>query len=264
MRRTSTLLRPACLLLLLSLLLSACDAGSPTPLSLPTEGATLQPMIDAPALSQDLILLSMEENGFAHLFVTIPGKMELTRITAGPWNDITPSLSPDGSRLAFSSNRGGFYDLYLLDLQTGGIQQITNTPEFDASPTWSPDLAWLAYETYKPDNLEIALFSLTDPAQGQVLLTNDPASDHSPAWAPNGRQIVFISDRTGNSEVWLADLDRTDPGRIRNISNSPGSAEEHPVWNADGSRLAWASEAQSLVYSGIYIWDAARPERAAQ
>jgi TolB protein len=214
-------------------------------------------------MAQDLIILSMEENGFAHIFVTIPGKLELTRITAGPWNDITPVLSPDGSRLAFSSNRGGFYDLYLLDLQTGGIQQLTNTPDFDASPTWSPDLAWIAYETYRQDNLDIALFSLTDPTQTRVLLTDDPGADHSPSWAPGGRQIVFISDRTGNSEVWLADLDRTDSGRFMNLSNSPDAAEEHPAWSADGSHLVWAAEAQTLVYSGIYIWDSARPDRPA-
>lgn len=260
-------LRPAlpAICLLLCLALAACGApASPTPLVLPTEGATLAPVINAPALSRDLIILSMEENAYAHLFVTIPGELELTRITAGPWNDITPALSPDGSRLAFSSNRGGFYDLYLMDLQTGGIQQLTNTPEFDASPTFSPDLAWVAYETYKQDNLEIALTSLTDPAQGQVMLTQDPASDRSPAWAPNGRQIVFISDRTGSSEVWLVDLDRTDAGRWQNLSNSPNSAEEHPAWSADGERLVWASEAQSLAYSGIYIWDSTRPDRPAE
>ncbi len=259
-----SLLRLVLLLLLLSLALSSCGvAPTPTAVTLPTGEATLQPIINAPALAQDLIILSMEENGFAHLFVTIPGKLELTRITAGPWNDITPVLSPDGTRLAFSSSRGGHYDLYLLDLQTGGIQQLTDTPEFDASPTWSPDMAWLAYETYHQDNLEIALYSLADPAQGQVMVTNDPAADHSPAWAPNGRQIVFISDRTGNSEVWLFDLDRTDSGRWKNLSNSPDSAEEHPAWSADGSRLVWASEEQSLTYSGIYIWDSARPDRPA-
>ncbi len=258
------LLRPVCLLLFLSLALSSCaGAPSPAPASLPTAENTLQPIIQAPALAQDLIILSMEENGFAHLFVTIPGRLELTRITAGPWNDITPVLSPDGSRLAFSSDRGGHYDLYLLDLQTGGIQQLTDTPEFDASPTWSPDLAWLAYETYRQDNLEIALYSLTDPAQGQTLVTNDPAADHSPAWAPNGRQIVFISNRTGNSEVWLFDLNRTDSGRWMDLSNSPDSEEEHPSWSPDGSRLVWASQGQSLAYSGIYVWDSSRPDRPA-
>lgn len=252
------------LLLLSALLLSACGGiPSPTAISGSLESATAQPVIDAPAMAQDLIVLSMEENGFAHLFVTIPGVLELTRITAGPWNDITPSLSPDGSRLAFASNRDGFYDIYLLDLQTGGIQRLTETPEYDASPTWSPDLAWIAYETYVQDNLEIALLSLSDPTQNRVLLTNDPAADHSPAWAPSGRQIAFISNRTGDSEVWLADLDRTDSGRFTNLSHSPQSAEKHPAWSADGSHLTWASESQTMGYSGIYFWDTARPDRPA-
>ena len=257
-------LRLLLILLVLSLVLSACGAATPPVVpTVPDQAETAQPVIYAPALAQDLIVLSLEENGYAHLFVTIPGKLELTRITGGAWNDITPSLSPDGSRLAFASNRDGFYDLYLLDLQTGGTQRLTNTPEYDSSPSWSPDLAWIAYQTYAGDNLEIALFSLTDPSQSSVLLTDDPGADHSPAWAPNGRQIAFVSNRSGNSDIWLADLNRTDAGRLTNLSNSPDSAERHPAWSRDGSHLAWSSEAQAIGYSGIHVWDASQPSRPA-
>ncbi|MFZ5878617.1 MAG: TolB family protein, partial [Chloroflexota bacterium] len=212
----------------------------------------------------DLVVLSIEENGYAHLFLTIPGEVGLTRITAGDWNDITPAVSPDGSRIAFASNRDGFYDLYLLDLNSGGIQRLTDTPAYDSSPTWSPDLAWIACATYTGDNLEITLHSLTDPQQAQILLTENAASDHSPAWAPNGRQIVFVSDRSGDSEIWLADLDINDQTRFRNLSNAPQSAETHPAWNADGSRLAWTSDSLQLGYSGIHVWESNQPERPAR
>jgi TolB protein len=255
-------------LILVSLLFAGCSqqVNTPSPESIPPAAAdtlTPEPVVSA-GLARNLVVLSIEENGYSHLFVTIPGEMPLTRLTAGDWNDITPAISPDGSRIAFASNRDGFYDLYLLDLQSGGVQRLTQTEQFDSSPTWSPDLAWIAYTTYVDDNLEIAFYSLTDPAQGQILLTDDPASDHSPAWAPNGRQIAFVSDRSGDSEIWLADLDIKDESRFTNLSHSPQSAESHPAWNADGSRLMWASDSLQLGYSGIYIWDVKQPTRPAQ
>ncbi|MBI5294044.1 MAG: TolB family protein [Chloroflexi bacterium] len=263
--------RPAVLpallgLLLIGSLLAGCAAPSPTHPSEPVTPTAADTSTPEPvaALARDLVVLSIEENGYAHLFLNIPGEVELTRITAGDWNDITPAVSPDGSRIAFASNRGGFYDLYLLDLQSGGIQRLTETEQFDSSPTWSPDLAWIAYTTYADGSLEVALYSLADPEQGQILLTENAASDHSPAWAPNGRQIVFVSDRSGDSEIWLADLDINDDTRFRNLSNSPQSAETHPAWDAQGKRLVWASDSLDLGYSGIYVWEVDQPSRPAQ
>jgi TolB protein len=228
--------------------------------------ATAAPNIILPSLGdfQDTIILSIEENGYSHLFAYIPGKLQLTRLTEGDWNDITPSVSPDGKLLAFASNRNGHYDIYTLDLTTAEVKQITDTLEYDASPTWSPDLAWIAYETYKNDNLEIAIHSLTDPTKADVMLTEDPAADYSPVWAPNGRQILFISSRSGDADVWLANLDVTDETRFKDLSNTPDAQESHPTISSNGKEVAWATLYQSIGYDGIYVkdlTDLARPPR---
>jgi TolB protein len=220
--------------------------------------------ISVPSDSKDVMLLSIEENGYAHLFIVVPGELPLMRLTAGAWNDISPSLSPDGTRLAFASDRDGFWDIYLLDLQTGGTQRLTDTPQYDAFPTWSPDLAWVAYESYIGDNLEIVIHSLSDSSLEPINLTYHSAADTSPVWSPDGRQIVFISNRGGDSDVWMADLDRTDASRFIDLSNTPRAAESHPVWKADGSQLAWASEAQDFGQNGIYLWNKDEPNRAAR
>lgn len=210
----------------------------------------------------DVMILSIEENGYAHLFAYMPGKLDFTRLTSGKWSDITPSISPNGKSVAFASNRGGYWDIYTLDLQSGQVSQLTNTPEYDSSPSWSPDGAYVAYETYRNGSLDIAILSLTDPAQEPIILTDDPASDHSPAWAPNGRQIAFISDRSGNADVWLADLNKT-IGRFTDLSNTPQSAESNPVWSPDGLHLAWASDPWNNDENGIYVWNADSPDQAA-
>jgi TolB protein len=175
----------------------------------------------APRNAEEVVIFSLEEDGYAHLFAYIPEGLPFTRLTSGDWDDVTPSRSPDGEKIAFTSNRSGFWDLYLLDLSTGDITQLTDTPEYEGAPTWSPDSSFLAFESYVDDNLEIVVGPAENPLDGAVRLTTSRASDYSPTWAPDGRHIAFIS----NGEVILANLDRTDNGRFQNLSNTDIASE---------------------------------------
>ncbi len=96
---------------------------------------------------------------------TLPQDLPLTRITTGDWNDTAPALSPDRTQLAFASDRNGFWDLYVMDLQTGDVKQITDSPEYNSAPSWSPDAQWLVFETYINDNLEVSIVSVNDRNQ---------------------------------------------------------------------------------------------------
>ena len=214
---------------------------------------------------EGVIFFSMSEGGYAHIFAYHPQFIPFTRLTNGPWDDIHPAPSPDGSHLAFSSNRNGHWDLYILNWADGEITQITDTPQYEGAPTWSPDNQWLVYESYVPlngtnppaaeftttatpaalgENLEIFILQINpdNPAAYEpIRLTDSVAADHSPVWSPGGRQIAFVSDRSGDPEVWLADLDRIED-RFQNISNNPRAADSFPAWSPDGRKLAWASK----------------------
>jgi TolB protein len=192
-----------------------------------TESATVSPQpISTLTFTQGLIILAMDEGGNTHLFAYQPADngeaqpLPLTRLTNGPWDDINPAFSPDGQTVAFASNRSGYWDIYLLDLNSGGITRLTDTLEYEGAPSWSPDNKWLVYESYTNENLEIEIQSV-NPAEDSILLTNDPAADFSPAWSPDGRKIVFVSNRGGEDEIWLADLDKVEDQRFQNISQNP-------------------------------------------
>jgi len=205
--------------------------------------------------------LSIEENGYAHLFLFRPNDIGLMRITFGAWNDAAPALDPQRNRLAFASDRDGDWDLYVMDLKSGETKQITNSLQYDSSPSWSPDGQWLAFETYVNENLEVGVVNVDS---GEIVpLTQNAASDHSPAWAPDGRNIAFISNRGGDSDVWLANLDLAGEDRYQNLSNTPFASENNPLWNADGSQLLWSSISQTVGFSGLYIWNAATLNRSA-
>ncbi len=216
--------------------------------------------LDGP-LSQGLMVLSLQDGAYAHLFAYRPQGLPLTRLTNQPWDDITPALSPDGTQVAFSSKANGYFDLFLLNLASGQTTRLTDTAAYDANPTWSPDGRWLAFESYVDNNLEIYILSLEDLSQPAIRVTDDPGADFDPAWAPQGRQIAFVSNRTGTDQVWLADLDNVD-NRFKLLSQEPNANQEHPAWSPDGNTLAWASTQDGM--TSLNLWDSRQPDQPAR
>ena len=232
------------------------STASPLPPS-PTPPPTITPIqLNQILLKNGLLVFSLAEGLDTHLFAYQPDTLPLTRLTLGAWDDITPAISPDGKWIAFASNRAGVWDLYLLELSTGELSRLTNTPEYDAAPSWSPDGLWLSYESYVDDNLELFILPVAGD-QSPIRLTEDPAADFSPAWSPGGRQIAFVSNRSGQNDIWIADLDQTGEDRFLNLSQTPRTAETHPAWSPDGARLAWASVEDG--YHAILFSDGTSP-----
>ncbi len=267
MSKRSSLLLSTAYCLLITVLIASCG---PRPTLTPTQSEpaastpteTPVPVANTPVSDPGggVLVLSMTETGTAHLFAFSPTTLTLTRLTSDPWDDITPALSPDGTRIAYASRRNGYWDLYTLNLQTGEILRLTDTLEYDAAPSWSADGTWVVCESYTGDNLDLFVRSATDPTKAPIRLTDSPAADHSPVWEPGaGRQVVFISNRSGQDDVWLADLGRTGEERYTNISNTPLARESHPVWSADGMQIMWAS-VDGAGLSGIYVYDTRTPE----
>jgi TolB protein len=207
------------------------------------------------------IFLSLADGGYFHLFAYSPQTLPLTRLTAGAWDDITPALSPDGHKLAYSSHRNGYWDLYTIDLEMGSITRLTDSLEYDGAPSWSPDGAFIAYESYASGNLDIYVRSIINPTQDPIQLTQDPAADSSPAWSPKGRQIAFVSNRSGNPAIWLANLDNA--GDFKNVSRLPLTISSHPAWSPDGNLLAWAASDPITGQTSLYTWDTRNPTNPA-
>jgi TolB protein len=237
-----------------------------TPLPEPTSTATAPPpetpisstiqtatptQESSPPPNEGMIVLAFNEAGYSHLFAYQQLGLPYIRLTSGPWDDITPALSPDGRWVAFASNRSGPWDLYMLDLHSGDLLRLTDTPQYDAAPSWSPDGNLLAYESYDQD-LEILIRTVFDD-QTLINLSEHPSADYHPAWSPQGRQLAFVSNRSGEPEVWLADFDNFDEGRFTNLSQSTDKQEAHPAWSPDGKALVWTA-LQGGTHS-LYLWE---------
>ena len=142
-------------------------------------------------------------------------------------------ISPDGSRLAMSSERMGNLDVWILPAAGGEMTQLTTDPTPEWTPSWSPDGSEIAFHAYRSGNREIWVM----PSDGGPArqLTTHPTADMIPTWSSDGREIAFISDRGGARNLWIVDAGGGEP---RQLAADGRSAE----WSPDGSTIVFARD----------------------
>jgi len=185
------------------------------------------------------ITFAASEYGYSHLWIFVPGDPAPFQITSGLWDDHDPAVEPSGNHIAFSSNRDGNWDIYLLEIISGETRRLTATLGYEGHPSWSPDGQWITYEAYYEGNYDIWLMPITGVSE-PIRLTSNSAMDLSPTWSPDGRKILFVSNREGNFDLYLADLDAVDE-RFVNLTNTPDSIEKDPTFAPTDNLLSYTS-----------------------
>ncbi|MBI3460336.1 PD40 domain-containing protein, partial [Candidatus Acetothermia bacterium] len=147
----------------------------------------------------------------------------------------SPVLSPDGSKIAFASNRDGNQEIYLMNADGTGSVNLTQNKAEDFLPAWSPDGSKIAFVSTRDQNDEIYVMNAN--GSGQTRLTNNPASDWKPTWSPDGKQIAFTSDREGNLEVYVMNADGSNPVNI----TKNGARDWRPSWSPVSNQIVFAS-----------------------
>ncbi len=154
-----------------------------------------------------------------------------------------PSL--DYTKIAFTSDRDGDNDIYLMDADGSSVVQITDDPSDDRGATWSPDGQRIGFDSDRDGDYEI--YSMDRDGSNLVQLTDNTATDFWKHWSPDGSKIVFISDRDGNSEVYVMNVDGS--GQT-NLTNNP-ALDTSPSWSPDGSKVLFSSDRDGN--SEIYV-----------
>ena len=97
-------------------------------------------------------------------------------------NDFSPTWSPDGSRIAFDSERDGNLEVYVMNADGTGQTRLTDNPAADGVPAWSPDGSRIAFMSNRDGDYEI--YVMNTDGSGQTRLTVNSAADVAPAWSP--------------------------------------------------------------------------------
>ena len=198
-----------------------------------------------------IVVFSMADGIHDSLFLYHPQYLTYKRITNPNTDDIDPAISPDGSKIAFSSRRNGYWDIYILNMSDASLTKVTDTPEYEGHPSWSPDGKWLVYEKYQANNFDLYIQAL-DASEAPINLTQTPYNEFSPKWSPNGGFLTYLSDEAGSVDVWMADLNNTEE-RFTNITNSDSIEEKNPTWNPAGTTVAWSATVNG--FTGIYQYN---------
>ena len=185
-----------------------------------------------------------------YVFSGIGGEkgISVTQLTRNTADDKYPAWSPDGSRIAFQSDRDGNSEIYVMNADGTNVVKLTSNTAEDWTPAWSPDGCKIAFASDRDS--ECGIYVMDTDGTNVIPLTSHTALDCNPKWSPDGSKITFQSDRDGNSEIYVMNADGTNVVKL-----TSNTAEDWtPAWSPDGCKIAFASDRDFIDFK-IYVMD---------
>ncbi len=145
---------------------------------------------------------------------------------------VSPALSPDGRKLAYTGYQAGYADIYVVDLTTGSRIRLVKFPGTNSGARFSPDGGQLACTISKDGNPELYVVGL---GGGARRLTHTRGCESSPTWSPNGSELIYSCDESGAPQLYRIGAGG---GSGRMIPTGFGYCTE-PSWSPDGQHLAF-------------------------
>ncbi|MEM1110076.1 MAG: DPP IV N-terminal domain-containing protein [Planctomycetota bacterium] len=221
------------------------------------EGADFDVEIDP--TGQWLVYASTRHRQTSDLYFQRVDGTAVTQLTTDPANDVMPSISPDGSQVAFASDRAGTWDIYLMDTDGGPAVKLTEDGAQNLHPSFSPDGRQLVYSSRGTQSgvWELVVIDITRPAHRKVI-----GHGLFPTWSPNGDKIAYQRARERGSRwfsVWTVTItDRGEAVHPTEIAASSNAAIITPEWSPDGRNIVFCTvldpTADSPAGSKADIW----------
>lgn len=143
----------------------------------------------------DVIYLTLSFSGNADIYEMNVDSGRMRKITSHYGDDVDPSITRDGSMMAFLSNRAGRAHIYTMDpSQTEkDVKRISFVGQFNATPRFSPDGKEIVFTSWVDNGFD--LYRIGSDGNNLVRLTKDFGSNEEPVYSPDGEFIVFTSKR---------------------------------------------------------------------
>ena len=174
--------------------------------------------------------------------------------------DAEGSWSPDGTLIAFASNRHAYtgqlseqdaehfkmdqsfmMEIYIMDADGSNVRRLTNVPGYDGGPFFSPDGKRLCWRRFSEDGATAEIWTMNIDGSDQRQLTELGAMSWAPYYHPSSQYLIFTTNKHGfaNFELYLVDVaGRRKPVRVSYTDGWDGL----PVFSPDGKQLAWSTK----------------------
>ena len=187
---------------------------------------------NSPRISPDgkQVLVGIERRGGIDLWIYDSTRGSFMRLTEEASNE-AGIWSPDGTQIAFASNRNRGYNIFLMPSDgSGRPRQLTSLTGWPFPSSWSPDGSVIAIQQQRL-NQDIDVLPIADPQKPQPFATTR-SDELNAAFSPDGRWIAYSSDESGRPEIYVQRY--PGGGRKRLVSTQGGL---FPVWRRDGREM---------------------------
>lgn len=205
------------------------------------EGGCFDPTIDP--TGEVLAFASTMHQDTANIYLKAVHGSTITQLTSDPADDVMPCFSPDGSRIAFASNRSGKWDIYMVSINGGPPIQLTDDADHQIHPTFSPDGQHIAYTRYSNTSGRWEIWTI-DTANPGVRTFLDYGL--FPQWSPSKSEskILFQRPRQRGSRyhgVWTIDFVDGEAKHPTEIISAGNAATINPSWSPDGKHITFVT-----------------------
>ncbi|MCP5115696.1 MAG: hypothetical protein GY953_33125, partial [bacterium] len=183
----------------------SADGSEPRPVAYPLKGAqlALSPAGDRAAF----VRWSADADIWQ---ARLPDGADAMPLISSTYTDILPVYSPDGSRIAFSSSRSGYREIWVSESDGSNPVQLTKLKSaLSANPYWSPDGSRIVFESLADNQRDIFVADANGAKTER--LTNHPSQNIQPSWSRDGRWIYFSSNRSGERRIWKLPAEGGEP-----------------------------------------------------
>ncbi len=166
--------------------------------------------------------------------------------------DTRADWSPDGSKIAFDTDRNGNNEIYVMNANGTGLTRLTNNSYDDSQAAWSPNGSKIAYMSNSSGTYDVWVMDANGSNKTKLTTSGSGKVSGQPAWSPDGSQIAFTSNRTGSTgyDIYVMDADGSNVTKLTTASGD----DSEPVWSPDGSKIAFYSNRDGN--TEIYVMNA--------